>query len=337
MKKWLLLASLVSIFSETGAQVTIKEIKINNHETSMRGLYAVDDTIVWASGKEGKFLKTTDGKHWITGIVSGCDRLDFRDIHAFDDRNVLVMSSGRGGFIYKTTNGGDNWDLVYANPDEGIFFNGMDFWDSLNGLAYGDPIGKRLVLIKTKDGGKNWQKFSPDVLPESLDGEAGFAASGTGIVCIDDSVVFIGLGNAEKTRILRSNDRGETWQVFDTPLRNGEASGIYSMSFQTQYVGIIVGGNYKDSTNSEGNCAITSDGGQNWLLIETGRPKGYRSCVCFNSKVTLSTGETGTDISYDNGKTWQQISSLGYYSCVLKEKSGWLAGFDGKFAKILIE
>jgi len=52
-------------------------------------------------------------------------------------------------------------------------------------------------------------------------------------------------------------------------MRNGEASGIYSLTFLDKLNGVVVGGNYLDSANIKGNCAITSDGGITWQLPDT--------------------------------------------------------------------
>src|SRR5262249_44212691 len=43
---------------------------------------AVNDTVVWASGARGTFVRTVDGgTTWVSGRVPGADRLQFRDVH----------------------------------------------------------------------------------------------------------------------------------------------------------------------------------------------------------------------------------------------------------------
>ena len=108
----------------------------------------------------------------------------------------------------------------------------------------------KLYIITTKDGGNSWQKLEAISLPETLQGEAGFAASGTGIVCVGDSTVYIGTGGGEVSRVFISKNRGRNWKAIDTPMRTGEASGVYSLTFMDEQHGVAVGGNYLDSENT---------------------------------------------------------------------------------------
>ena len=54
--------------------------------------------------------------------------LDFRDIHAFGGQSAIVLSAGADARMYKTTDGGKNWNLVYSNQEEGVFFDGFDLF-----------------------------------------------------------------------------------------------------------------------------------------------------------------------------------------------------------------
>ncbi|HKF40040.1 MAG TPA: hypothetical protein VKB21_03075, partial [Candidatus Acidoferrum sp.] len=62
---------------------------------SLRGLSVINQNVVWASGTGGTVIKTIDGgKTWKVIVVPGAEKLDFRGIHAFDEKNALIMSSG---------------------------------------------------------------------------------------------------------------------------------------------------------------------------------------------------------------------------------------------------
>ena len=337
MKKYLLGTLWMLFSSMLLAQIEITKIEVENFNSSMRGLYSVSETVAWASGSGGVFMKTTNGSDWTADTIKGCRKLDFRDIHAFSDKIAIVMSSGDGCFMYRTEDGGENWKKVYENLEKGIFFDGMDFWDKKSGIAYSDPIGGKLFVIQTKDGGKTWNQIESSKLPNVLKGEAGFAASGTGIVCKSDSIVWIATGGGEKARVFISTNRGKIWKVYDTPMRGGEGNGIYAMSFIDERNGIIVGGNYLDSTNTKGSCAVTSDGGETWRLVANNGPRGYRSCACSYGQFSISTGRTGIDVSSDKGNYWMPLSNDGYYSCVLNGETGWLTGRKGKLAKISVK
>jgi len=337
IKKALLLIILYIFISCSQSEIKIIPLEVNNYQSSMRGLYSVDENIVWSSGTNGIILHTINNNDWEGYQDTLWNKLDFRDIHAFNDKDAVIMSSGDGCEIYKTVDGSKSWNLVYENKAEGIFFDGMDFWDNLNGIAFSDPINNQLYIIKTNDGGNTWHKLESIKLPKTLNGEAGFAASGTGIICVGDSSVYIGTGGGEFSRVFISYDRGRNWEVVNTPMMSGEASGIYSMTFLDELNGVAVGGNYLDSANTNGNCIITSDGGLTWKLPKA-PPTGYRSCVTHNGEgVLICTGRNGVDVSYDNGENWKHITDDAYYSCVVKGSSGWLTGREGKMAQVLID
>ena len=54
-------------------------------------------------------IRTADGgKSWQVMTVPGAEKLDFRDIEAFDKNTAYILSIGNGDAsrIYKTVNGG---------------------------------------------------------------------------------------------------------------------------------------------------------------------------------------------------------------------------------------
>lgn len=55
----------------------------------------------------------------------------------------------------------------------------MDFWDDQNGIAFGDAIDGKLVILKTTDGGDSWQEAPDNERPSVDDDNYAFAASGT--------------------------------------------------------------------------------------------------------------------------------------------------------------
>lgn len=304
----------------------------------MRGLFMVDENVAWASGTNGivRCTGTSEARGWVVYEDTSWSDLDFRDIHAFNIKEAIIMSSGDGCKMYKTKDQCKSWELVYENNTEGIFFDGMDFWDDKNGIAFSDPIDNQLFIITTNDGGNTWGEITNISIPNILVGEAGFAASGTGITCVGDSTVYIGTGGGALSRIFKSEDRGKTWNAVNTEMRSGEASGIYAMTFIDKNRGVAVGGNYLDSSSTKGNCIITINGGDTWITPQV-PPKGYKSCVAYNDDgVLIATGRTGVDVSFDNGYIWKHVSDDAYYSCVMIGDIGWLVG-KNKMAKISMD
>ena len=314
-----LLTTLIIVFSslihaqpkQAGeTKVLKKQFQISSN-SSFRGLCTVNDKVVWVSGNNGTFLRTVDGgKNWLVDSIPGATKLDFRDIEAFDENTALVISAGVPGKIYKTTDGGQHWVETYSNTLPSIFFNGFDFWDEKNGMAVGDPIDGKAIIIHTSDGGESWQTVHPSAIPEKLAIEAGFAASGTGIVTKGKNKVWIGLGGT-KARIFFSEDRGINWRVINTPLLSGNASrGIYSMCFRDEKNGIAVGGAWNENT-TEHSKAYTVNGGLSWS--EGKGVQAYRSGSCFVANdIYLATGPSGTDITFDSGKNWTMLDNEGF-------------------------
>jgi len=310
-------------------------------EASLRGLSAVNEQIVWASGSQGTVLKTFDGgTTWNDVSVPKADSLDFRDIEAFSALKAIVISAGSPAKIYVTEDGGTSWTETYSNIHPQIFFDAMSFWDYKNGIAFSDAINGHLVIITTNNGGYSWNGIEYSSLPESPDGEGGFAASGTCLTTFGKSTVWIGLGSPA-SRVFKSTDKGKTWTVVETPMKRPKPTGgIFSLDFSSANYGIAVGGDYEDDTNNIQNAAITLDGGATWNVLQENKPNGYRSVVANvpGTKWWIAAGTSGVDLSLDNGKTWKYLSKKGFHSASFgSSKIGWLCGSKGIIAKIIIE
>jgi photosystem II stability/assembly factor-like uncharacterized protein len=128
---------------------------------SLRGVSAVNAQVVWASGSAGTYLITRDGgATWRAAQVPGAERLDFRAVWALDENTGFLLSIGTGDIsrIYKTTDSGAHWTLLFTNPDAKGFFDGIAFWDRDHGIAAGDPVDGHTVIFTTDDGGEHWQR-----------------------------------------------------------------------------------------------------------------------------------------------------------------------------------
>lgn len=309
-------------------------------KASLRGLSVVNQNVVWASGTGGTFLKTVDGgKSWTVGKVPDAEKLDFRDVEAFDANTAYLLSIGNGetSRIYKTTDGGKTWEKQFQATDKDIFLDAFAFFDKDNGIAMGDPIKGYYYLLRTTNGGKNWYPVGNDKQFPAKDGEAAFAASGTCIITQGKQNVFmVSGGNA--ARVFRSNSFGNAWYVADSPIVSGTAgSGIFSIAMFDAMNGVIVGGNYEKPNEINNNLAFTKDGGKTWTLGKG--LNGYRSGVAYVDKNTLiAVGSSGSDISTDGGKTWTNLDKANYNAVQAKGKNAvWAAGAGGLVSKFSIK
>ena len=305
-------------------------------DASFRGLSAVSNEEVWISGTGGTVGRSVSGgEQWSFMVVPGADELDFRDIDAFAGGTAYAMSAGPGeaSQIYKTVNGGVDWSRQFVMADEQGFLDGMAFWDESTGLAYGDPVDGAFYVLRTEDGGATWTRVDPASMPPAIEGEAGFAASGSGLAVGADGVAIFGTGGAA-ARIFRSTDFGLTWTVHETPLEAGEPSkGIFSVALLDEERAVAVGGNYQEPGLASGNAAVSNDGGVTWTQ-PSGLPSGYRSAVALTPEGLLSAGTGGVDLSSDGGQTWQPSGpeptvALNVLAAADGPCAVWAAGPDG--------
>ena len=309
----------------------------------LRGLAVVSAKVVWASGAQGTYVRTTDGGiTWKSATVPGAADLDFRDVHAADERSACLLSIGEGekSRIYQTADGGNTWAVRFINHDPGGFLDAIAFWDADHGIAMGDTVDGRFTILTTGDGGVSWKKPPSEHMPLALKGEGAFAASGTCLVVQGDRNAWFGTGGAAVSRVFRTADRGQSWTVHETPISAGNpSSGIFSLAFRNQNDGVAVGGDYRSAEQSNRVVATTADGGQTWTLPKGQGPGGYRSAVAYvpgAAQTTLvAAGPTGSDLSTDGGQTWMPLGTLGFHTVGFAGPidGGWGAGEDGLIAR----
>lgn len=291
--------------------------------SSFRAVSVVDNDVVWISGNNGWVGRSTNGgKNWIFKQISNFDSLDFRSLYAFDSLTAIIANAGSPAFVLKTSDGGKNWKVVYENNSPSIFIDGIDFWDRNEGIIYGDPIEGRMFLIRTKDSGSSWKEISWESRPVLEQGEASFAASGTGIRCIGKNKLIIATGGAV-SRLWISKDKGIRWNSLVTPILQGyPTTGIFSVAFFDQTKGIIVGGDYQRDTLKTNHVFYTLNSGAQWLYPS--KPtRGYMESVEFiNDSVVMATGPQGTDISFDSGINWKSFSNEKQFHVIRKARKG---------------
>jgi hypothetical protein len=305
--------------------------------------------VAWASGSDGTVLRTTDGgQHWqaceAPHDIPDWAELDFRGIQAWDSATAMVMASAPGdkSRLYKTVDACMTWVELFKNPDSpGGFFD--SFWlNSLygHGILLGDPVKGTFAVFTTDDGGHTWNRDETHGL--STDGKAiaAFAASNSSIARSDEKYLrgFVtgGKGGAFlyqhwggsllrkyrfqlKPRVVV--DVG--WSATSLPLASGsDGAGGFSLGYReiaarckecrfgSDWRFVAVGGDYTKPDSAMGNAAWSSDGGLHWFAATT-RPHGYRSAVQWSPSLDawIAAGSNGSDISRDDGHTWQSLDN----------------------------
>ena len=342
-KLFFYLAALIFLFQacniqrDPGIELVFTELETNT-KASLRGLFVVNEKVIWASGSQGSVLLSKDGgESWKINRIAGEEENDFRSIYAWDDTKAMVFGVAGPQFGYFTESGGESWEVVFQDTTKGLFFNSLKFADDNIGLAVSDPIDGKFFVLRTENGGRNWERVED--IPGVIDGEANFAASNTCIEFLSSGEAWIASGGLA-ARVFYSTDFGITWSVSKTPMIRGQASsGIFSISFINQMQGVIVGGIYDQPEVNNNIAAYTVDGGLTWDSSVT-MPKEYRSCVQNvwdgKSNYFFAIGKTGCDITMDNGINWKSISDKGFYSfrSVPGKLKGFVSGNNGKIARL---
>jgi photosystem II stability/assembly factor-like uncharacterized protein len=270
------------------------QVQTSHTTESLRGVSAVSRDVAWASGTHGTYLRTTDGgRTWTPAQVAGAEALDFRAVAAFSADEAFLMSAGPGeqSRIYHTSDAGNHWQLQFTNTNPKGFFDSMVFWDAKHGVVLGDPIADesgtlRFELLVTEDG-LNWRGIPTAKLPAAMEGEGAFAASNTCLAIVAgglDANLWFATGG-KTARVFHSSDRGQSWDVVDTPMVHGpDSAGIFSIAFRDAMHGVIAGGDYKHPNDDGPNLAFTDDGGKTWTLSPL-HPLAYFSAVAYDRKV----------------------------------------------------
>lgn len=322
--------------------VSIKEFTIDS--VSIRAILPISESKLFYADSKGNIGFTeNNGKKWANSsfiYVNNQDTIipNFRSISS-NGQSVFALSIGNPALLYKMNMDRSENNMVYKEEHEKVFYDSMKFFDKKNGIAMGDPTEDCLSIIVTKDGGASWEKIPCNKLPKVVDGEAAFAASNTNIKVLGKTA-WIVTGGA-KARVFKTTDLGETWEVFDTPIVQGDGpQGIYSVDFADENNGIIIGGNYSKAEKNNANKAITTDGGKTWQLVADGQHPNYKSCVQYvpdtNGKEVFAVGKTGVSYSNDGGVTWKEVSKDGYYAIEFVDRNtAWLSGNE-KIGKLTL-
>jgi photosystem II stability/assembly factor-like uncharacterized protein len=330
------------IACSTKEGLSIETLLQNSQTTSLlQAISIVDENIAWVSGHGATFCRTIDGGTSWEVFTHPADSLQFRDLHAFNENEVILMSAGPGAAsrIFKYNYQSSEFSEMYVMPHPEGFLNTIEFWDNTHGLAFGDSFGGALFVLKTQDGGSTWDRIDPRKLPPAGQGEGGFAASGTCIATQAEGKALIGTGAGGHSRILITFDYGETWTETTSPLVTGDAAGIFSIRIKGNK-GLIVGGDLSKQDAYMPNTAVSTDGGLNWTLTSRAASKGtfYGSdFITSPHEVMMACGPAGIDVSTDFGKQWNTLDSASYWALDLHESGfGFAVGPEGKILKINI-
>jgi hypothetical protein len=353
----IVLVVLLSSFSATLSMAQVRQPKLTPQNSgTTEGLIAVsavNSRVVWASGRQGTFVLTTDGgKTWRAGLVKGAKGLQFRDVQGVSDKVAYLQSIGNHATdfrIYKTIDGGATWTMQFKNQNPSAFYDCFAFWTPGRGISHSDSVNGVFPDLRTTDG-NTWQDISSN-MPPALAGEASFSSSGTCVATQGTNNAWIATGGASTARILATTDGGDSWNAYNTPLVSSPSAGGFTVDFRDASHGIVGGGDLDPSDPDNARTAISDDGGQTWTLTNappvTGAiyglsyvrkvgPCNTSLCQATARSVVVTANTGGAAWSPDEGTTWYVLPGVtGAWAVTFGAPGfGWLVGAGGTITKI---
>src|SRR5690606_11920495 len=172
---WVLCSAIFAQVPEKN--ITISVDTILSGEFSIRAIVP-SKSKVWYAADQGRFgfYDLADNTHFEKRIVFDSIKPEFRSI-AETGGDVFVLSIGNPALLYKVDKKSLKPKLVYREIHKNAFYDSMDFWNDVDGIAIGDPTEDCFSILLTGDGGNTWNKLPCTSIPKLADGEAAFAAS----------------------------------------------------------------------------------------------------------------------------------------------------------------
>lgn len=237
-------------------------------QTPLNDMDFVNQDEGWAVGRDGLILHTSSGgAGWGTqpGPVSGT----LTSVSFVDENNGWAVSMSNWGQIIHTTNGGVTWVKQTGSLGNvsGMPLYDVFFIDENKGWA----VGLEAAVIKTTDGGTNW---------ESIDVNPSQKQRFTSVFFVDELNGWIaGTGGI----LMRTTNGGNTWQE--------EESGTDQMINDIYFIDAEKGW----AVGHPGTILHTTDGGINWYKQASGVATNTLACVFFiDANKGWAGGEGGT-------------------------------------------
>jgi len=215
----------------------------------------------WTVGRYKYILHTTDGgQNWsVQNKITDPDLLIALDMVTPD----TGFAGGFYGYMHRTTDGGATWPGTAIAPGNIIydifFINSRVGWAVGGNMIFVGPPGFWQIILKTTDGGDNWNVVR-------FDSSASVATSEHYGVSFADTLNGIVVGYAGG--IFSTTDGGATWGKRDC----GKVRDIYDIDHIKGLTFVAVG--------DTGLIIKTTDGGVTWVTFSSDS-MGYLRAVDF--------------------------------------------------------
>jgi photosystem II stability/assembly factor-like uncharacterized protein len=237
----------------------------------------------------------------------------------FLNENLGWAANGYYASVYKTTDGGLNWNLQTSNAILGSshYFRNIEFLDANIGFL-GSLNGK---FYKTLDGGATWNLVTITPNPAAI----------CGLDCVGTSTIYGCGAYFSPAYIVKSTDSGVTWQYIDM---SALANTLVEVLFLDENTGYAAGNNAAGAV-----ILKTTNGGTTWSILYNGTIPGEyvwklqilhnNTNVIFGAISSVAPNDGKLIKSIDNGVTWTtkvapevDVQAVGF----VDENHGWMGG-----------
>jgi photosystem II stability/assembly factor-like uncharacterized protein len=297
---------------------------------------------IWISGTKGTYIHSQDeGNTWEVKQVPGAEGLDFRDLVILNKKEIILMSAGpseKGAAkLFKTKDGGQTWDLLFDIKEPNYFFDAIA-WDYKKriGFLLSDPIDRKFVLFKILQNGSKIEPINLTHFPALLPREAAFAASGSSILWLNNTLHIIS-GGGNRARVFQSlNADLSTWEITHNEIAADTSSGFFTIAAKNNTHFWVAGGNYLKIDSSKIPIMESKDGGKSWSPIENPIPKNYYiEKVIWSNPYWITTGPAGSYAFHTLLKKWVNLDESHFHNIIATQQKIIGVGTKGQIGYLL--
>ena len=283
---------------------------------SVLALFAVQNSAIAGIAEQDQMLRPA-----FTG-----ERISQAFLIGLTQAGERIFATGQGGIIIYSDDQAQTWQQ--SEVPIAVTITAISFADANTGWA----VGHDMTILKTTDAGETWQlqNFAPEMDTPLLDVwfkdvNTGYAVGGRGNFMwttdggtvwnlkevwtedelVPDAHIFAikAAPNgylymvAEVGTLFRSKDKGETWEILDSPYRGS----FFGMTFPTADRALAFA--------MLGNAGVSDDQGDTWSSIDSTVNKSLLTSYVTDDGTVVLAGMSGTVVvSVDGGMTFEDKS-----------------------------
>ncbi|GEM_PF-1431996 len=215
----------------------------------------------------------------------------FYNAVAFKSNKEGIIVGGNGLRIRSTKDGGLHWKenvfSEFANPFHSVTFNKENVF----------VVGENKYVYRSNDFGEHWEVFDTSTLIENGDNNPKYFK----IKFYNKKLGIISGSYNNNLALLKTVNGGENWEKLELKgLKNG-SSGISDFKIISEKIIIIV--------TLSGSCYKSSDGGNTWQSIFSGKNVSLNAIDFFNENEGYIGGYASTLLyTKDGGQSWEKIN-----------------------------